>query len=72
MIDRFQLEDEISALGDVVGELETLLFKIGDSPTRPSEDEIMNMIIGMISLQNTRLERANQTFEHLVKDSKIV
>ena len=71
-MDRFELEQRISDVGGLEEELETILYKIGDSPKRPTEDELMNMLIGVIELSRTRNERLFLTFETLVKEGKIV
>ena len=69
--DRFDLEE---AIGDVFTsneELETLLYRIGDSPVTPSEDEIMNILIGIIALNKVRYEKLWNTFEALISNGVI-
>ena len=44
MNDRFDLEEAISEVFTTNEELETLLYRIGDSPVTPTEDEILNII----------------------------
>ena len=69
--DRFDLEE---AIGDVFTsneELETLLYRIGDSPVTPSEDEVMNILIGIISLNKVRYEKLWNTFEALISNGVI-
>ena len=38
-------------------ELETILYKVGDAPTQPTEDELANMLIGVIGLHKVRYEK---------------
>ena len=71
-MDRFELEEQLTECASVQEELETILYKVGDSPKRPTEDELMNMLIGVIELCKVRHERAFTTFETLVKEKKIV
>ena len=70
-MDRFDLEESISEVFTTNEELETLLYRIGDSPVTPSEDELMNMLIGIIELNKVRYEKLWNTFEALVKDGTI-
>ena len=59
MKDRFELEEAISEVFTTNEELETLLYRIGDSPVTPTEDEILNMLIGIIELNKVRYEAEN-------------
>jgi len=56
-MNRFDLEENIQAMGAIQEDLEALLYKVGDSPTSPTEDELMNTIIGMIELHKIRYEK---------------
>lgn len=71
-MDRFELEERILDAGGLQEELETILYKVGDSPTRPTEDELMNMLIGVIELCKVRNERLFMAFETLVKEKKVL
>jgi hypothetical protein len=33
------------------------LYKVGDASTQPTEDELMNMLIGVIDLHKVRYEK---------------
>ena len=70
-MDRFDLEEAISDVFTNNGELETLLYRIGDSPVTPSEDELMNIIIGIIALNKVRYEKLWNTFEGLIANGVI-
>ena len=41
-----QFESDMSDTYNIFNELETILYKVGDAPTQPTEDELMNMLIG--------------------------
>jgi len=71
MNDRFDLEEAISEVFTTNEELEVLLYRIGDSPVVPSEDEIMNILIGIIELNKVRYEKLWNTFEALVSNGVI-
>lgn len=70
-MDRFNLEDAMSGMCNINDDLETLLYKVGDSPTPPTEDQLANMIIGVIELHKARYEKMWNTFETLIKEKKI-
>lgn len=70
-MDRFELEDAIMETYTTINELETILYKVGDSPTPPTEDELANMLIGVIDLSKARHDKLWNTFETLVKDKVI-
>ena len=70
-MDRFDLEERISDMCNIESELETLIYKIGDSPESPSEDEILNLLIGIVSLHRVRYERLWSTFEQLIETNVI-
>ena len=71
MNDRFDLEEAISEVFTTNEELEVLLYRIGDSPVTPTEDEIMNILIGVIELNKVRYEKLWNTFEALVSNGVI-
>ena len=52
-----QFESDMSDTYNIFNELETILYKVGDAPTQPTEDELMNMLIGVIDLQKVRYEK---------------
>jgi hypothetical protein len=70
-MNRFDLEEAISEVFTTNEELETLMYKVGDSPATPSEDELINMLIGIIELNKVRYEKLWNTFEALVADGTI-
>ena len=59
MCDMYQLKDE----------LETVLYKVGDSPVEPTEDQLMNMLIGMIELHKVRYEKMWKSWNELNKQT---
>ena len=71
MNDKFDLEEAITDVFTSNEELETLLYRVGDSPVVPSEDEVMNILIGIIALNKVRYEKLWNTFEALVANGVI-
>lgn len=72
MNDRFTLEEKITKILDIEDLIEDLIFKIGDSTSPASEDEILNALIGMKFTLNARHEQTWSVFEDLVKRKKII
>lgn len=70
-MDRFELEEAITSMLTTVEELETILYKVGDSPTPPTEDELANMIIGVIDLSKARYDKLWNIFETLIQQNVI-
>ncbi len=71
MNDRFDLEEAITDVFTLNEELETILYRVGDSPVSPTEDELMNMLIGIIELNKVRYEKLWNTFEALITNGVI-
>ena len=71
MRNRFDLEEAITDVFTLNEELETILYRVGDSPVSPTEDELMNMLIGIIELNKVRYEKLWNTFEALIANGVI-
>ena len=64
-----QFESDMSDTYNIFNELETILYKIGDAPTEPTEDQLMNMLIGVIDLHKTRYEKMWASWEDFKKQN---
>lgn len=71
MKNRFDLEEDMSRMLDTVNEIEDIIYKYGDCPERPTEDQMLNMLIGLKELVNCRYSRMWNTFEQLIKNETI-
>lgn len=71
MNDRFDLEEAMGEMLATQNDIETLIYAIGDSPIKHTEDELLNMLIGMKQLNETRYRKMWYIFEQLIKDKKI-
>ena len=71
MKDYIDLETEIMSVGQIEEDLESLLYKVMDSPNPPSEDEMGNLLIGMIALHRVRFEKMFNVFEECVKNKHL-
>ena len=64
-----QFESSMSDTYNIFNELETILYKVGDAPTQPTEDELMNMLIGVIDLHKVRYEKMWTSWEDFKKQN---
>jgi hypothetical protein len=70
-MNRFELEDAMSNLHQIGEDIETIIYAIGDSPIKHTEDQLLNMLIGMKQLHDTRYQKMWDTFEQLIKNGTI-
>lgn len=63
-----QLESDMAGLYDLHDALETIIYAVGDSEIRPTEDQLMNMLIGVIELHKWRYDKLWQTYDAFCKD----
>ena len=71
MYNRFELEDAMSNLHQIGEDIETIIYAIGDSPIKHTEDQLLNMLIGMKQLHDTRYQKMWNVFEQLIKNGTI-
>lgn len=72
MSDRFDLEEAMGEMLATQNDIETMIYAIGDSPIKHTEDELLNMLIGMKQLNETRYQKMWSIFEQLIKEKKIL
>ena len=70
-MNRFTLEEKITKILDIDDLLDDLMYMYADAPNPPTEDDVVNMIIGIKSTLNIRYDKLWNTFEQLVKDGTI-
>ena len=70
-MNRFELEDSMSNLHQIGEDIETIIYAIGDSPIKHTEDQLLNMLIGMKQLHDTRYQKMWVTFEQLIQNGTI-
>lgn len=70
-MNRFDLEDAMSRMLDTNNEIDDLIYKVGDCPEKPDEDEILNMLIGIKALNDSRYSRMWMIFEKLIENETI-
>jgi len=72
MKNRFDLEEAMGEMLATQNDIETMIYAIGDSPMKHSEDQLLNMLIGMKQLNETRYRKMWSIFEELIKEKKIL
>jgi hypothetical protein len=70
-MNRFELEDAMSNLHLISEDIETMIYAIGDCPIKHTEDQLLNMLIGMKQLHDTRYQKMWDTFEQLIQNGTI-
>lgn len=70
-MNRFDLEDAMSILHQISEEIEIIVYAVGDSPIEHTEDQLLNMLIGIKQLHDTRYQKMWNTFEQLIQNGTI-
>ncbi len=70
-MNRFDLEEAISELHQIGDDIETMIYAIGDCPIKHTEDQLLNMLIGMKQLHDTRYQKTWDVFEQLIQNGII-
>ena len=68
---RFDLEEAMGEMQQLPSDISTIIYAIGDSPINHTEDEILNMLIGIKQLHETRYQKMWHIFEELIKNKVI-
>ena len=66
-MNRFDLEEAIGQMSQFTTDIDTVIYAVGDAPKPPTEDELLNMLIGMKQLHETRYQKMWNTFEYLTR-----
>lgn len=66
-----KLEEAMGRMNHIEQDIETMIYAIGDSARKYTEDELLNMLIGMSQLHKTRYEMVWQEYETLKQKRKI-
>lgn len=71
-MNRFDLEEKLTEYSAAWEEMtETLIYMIGDSPEKPTEDELLNVLIGFKDAQKFKYNRLWSIFEKLIENHTI-
>jgi len=68
--DRFNLEAEIMCVWNTKDDLESITHRMMDDPDPMSEDDIVNVLIGLTELHDIRCKKLFNVFETMVKERR--
>jgi len=71
MKNRFDLEEAMGEMAQLPNDIDTIMYAYADSPIKATEDEILNMLIGVKQLHETRYQKMWGVFEDLIKNKAI-
>ena len=67
MSNRYDLEEAIGQMAQLPNDIDTIIYAVGDAPEPATEDELLNMLIGVKQLHESRYQKMWSTFEELVE-----
>ena len=65
------LEKAIGNLNNIQENIDALIYAIGDSPQQYTEDELLNMLIGMSQLHQTRYDNLWVEYENYRRENNM-
>jgi len=66
-----KLEQAMGMMSDIQSDIDTMIYAIGDSPRKYTEDELLNMLIGMSQLHQTRYDNLWVQYENFKRESRV-
>ena len=67
MIDLYELEPHIMDCWSVCNDLESVFKQVGDGERVPTEDEMMNVLIGINQLYQWKFEQLFNKYEQILR-----
>jgi len=65
-----KLEQAMGMMSDIQSDIDTMIYAIGDSPRKYTEDELLNMLIGMSQLHQTRYDNLWVQYENFKRECR--
>ena len=66
-----KLEQAMGMMSNIQSDIDTMIYAIGDSPRKYTEDELLNMLIGMSQLHQTRYDNLWVQYENYLRENKL-
>ena len=66
-----KLEQAMGTMSDIQSDIDTMIYAIGDAPRKYTEDELLNMLIGMSQLHQTRYDNLWVQYENYRRENKL-
>lgn len=70
-MNRFDLEEALGQMAQFTTDIDTIIYAVGDAPKPATEDELLNMLIGLKQLHEVRYQKMWDIFEELIKNKKL-
>ena len=65
-----KLEQAMGMMSDIQSDIDTMIYAIGDAPRKYTEDELLNMLIGMSQLHQTRYDNLWVEYENFKQEHR--
>lgn len=65
-----KLEQAMGMMSKIQSDIDTIIYAIGDSPRKYTEDELLNMLIGMSQLHQTRYDNLWVEYENFKRENR--
>ena len=62
-----KLEEAMGNMSQIQSDIDAIIYAIGDSPHQYTEDELLNMLIGMSQFHKTRCDAMWQEYKNFRK-----
>ena len=66
-----KLEQAMGMMSSIQSDIDTIIYAIGDSPRKYTEDELLNMLIGMSQLHQTRYDNLWVQYENYRRENNM-
>lgn len=63
-----KLEQAMGMMSEIQSDIDTMIYAIGDSPRKYTEDELLNMLIGISQLHQTRYDHLWVEYENFKRE----
>ena len=65
-----KLEQAMGMMSEIQSDIDTMMYAIGDSPRQYTEDELLNMLIGMSQLHQTRYDNLWLEYDNFKRENR--
>ena len=66
----YDLERPIMDCWNIINDLETVFKQVGDGESMPTEDELMNALMGMRQLYDWKFEQLFNLYEEVMRENR--
>ena len=66
-----KLEEAMGNLNNIQDDIDAVIYAIGDSPQQYTEDELLNMLMGMSQLHQTWYDKLWVEYENFKRENRV-